>query len=68
MEKGRIYKIIFKPENKIIYIGSTTNYIENRFSEHLKSCYSGKNKNKLYKFMIQYNPKYFEVIQIEKIL
>lgn len=63
---GYIYKIINDINNKV-YIGQTTNSIEERFKEHLLDAKKTKcEKRPLYDAINKYGPEHFYIEEIEK--
>lgn len=61
---GYIYKITCSQSDKV-YIGQTTNTIENRFKEHWKQARNGTVSH-LYNAMRKYGVKNFSIEEIEK--
>jgi hypothetical protein len=63
---GIIYKIICKTNDNIIYIGSTTLTIKQRWDRHI-SDYTGKNRNvSIYEYFDKYGFDNFEIILIKQ--
>jgi group I intron endonuclease len=65
MDKGKIYKITNKINNKI-YIGCTVNSIEKRYYEHLYRCFKTDYKSKLYNSIKKYGEENFYIELIEE--
>jgi group I intron endonuclease len=65
MDKGNIYKITNKINNKI-YIGCTIYSLEKRFSEHAYRALKTDNKSKLYNSIRKYGVKSFSIELIQE--
>jgi group I intron endonuclease len=65
MDKGKIYKITNKINNKI-YIGCTINSLEKRYYEHLYRCFKTDYKSKLYNSIKKYGEENFYIELIEE--
>jgi group I intron endonuclease len=65
MDKGNIYKITNKINNKI-YIGCTIYSLEKRFSEHAYRALKTDNKSKLYSSIRKYGVKSFSIELIQE--
>jgi group I intron endonuclease len=65
MQKGIIYKIINKINNKV-YIGCTTKTIEKRYKSHLYRCFKKNYDSRLYNSMRKYGIENFEIELLEE--
>lgn len=65
MDKGKIYKIVNKINNKV-YIGCTINSLEKRYYEHIYRCFKTDYKSKLYNSMKKYGEENFYIELIEE--
>jgi group I intron endonuclease len=65
MDKGKIYKITNKINNKV-YIGCTVTTLEKRYYEHLYRCFKTDYKSKLYNSIKKYGEENFEIELIEE--
>jgi len=64
-EKGKIYKITNKINNKV-YIGCTVTSLEKRYYEHLYRCFKSDYKSKLYNSIKKYGVENFTIELIEE--
>lgn len=65
MNKGKIYKITNKINNKV-YIGCTVNSLEKRYLEHLYRCFKTDYKSKLYNSIKKYGEENFSIELVEE--
>jgi group I intron endonuclease len=65
MDKGKIYKIINRINNKV-YIGCTVTSLEKRYYEHLYRCFKTDYKSKLYNSIKKYGEENFSIELIEE--
>jgi group I intron endonuclease len=65
MDKGKIYKITNKVNNKV-YIGCTVTSLEKRYYEHIYRCFKTDYKSKLYNSIKKYGEENFEIELIEE--
>ena len=65
MDKGKIYKITNKINNKV-YIGCTVTSLEKRYYEHLYRCFKTDYKSKLYNSIKKYGEENFTIELIEE--
>lgn len=65
MDKGKIYKITNKINNKV-YIGCTVTSLEKRYYEHIYRCFKTDYKSKLYNSIKKYGVENFFIELIEE--
>jgi group I intron endonuclease len=65
MDRGKIYKITNKKNNKV-YIGCTVTSLEKRYQEHIYRCFKTDYKSKLYNSIKKYGEENFTIELIEE--
>src|SRR6185437_11230811 len=63
---GKIYKIQYKDNNDICYIGSTTKTLVNRMGNHIRCFKNNSSHYSLFELFEKYGVDNFEIILLEK--
>ena len=64
---NKIYGIVYKPENRIIYVGQTIQAGRKRWWDHLREAYEEERKDKLHTFIRTHSSNEFDFITIKEL-